>query len=86
MKYLLTLALLFPAIACAAGVAPLSKTDCPTSAPIKGNTTTRDGGCIAHSPGGQYYTKTQPERCYATMAAAEADGCRRPKPPKPPKR
>lgn len=51
--------------------------DCPTSHPIKGNFTTYDGSkCIAHTPGGRSYARTNPERCYATMADAVADGCR----------
>ena len=50
---------------------------CPFSHPIKGNFTTYDGSrCIAHRPGGSYYSRTRPEWCYATMNDAIADGCR----------
>jgi hypothetical protein len=31
---------------------------------------------IAHVPGGRFYDRTVPERCYATAADAEADGYR----------
>ena len=34
---------------------------------------------IFHVPGGRFYDRTVPERCYATAAAAEADGYRRAK-------
>lgn len=33
--------------------------------------------CIYHVPGGQFYDKTKPERCYATEEEARQDGCRR---------
>lgn len=59
-----------------AGVNPTGYT-CPSSHPIKGNTSTYDKSkCIAHRPGGGSYRKTHPERCYATMEDAIADGCR----------
>ena len=45
---------------------------CPASHPIKAN---RNSG-IYHEPGGRFYDRTQPERCYADPAAAEADGYR----------
>jgi methylphosphotriester-DNA--protein-cysteine methyltransferase len=31
---------------------------------------------IFHVPGGRSYERTNPDRCYATPAAAEADGYR----------
>ncbi len=59
-----------------AGVNPTGY-NCPSSHPIKGNFTTYDGSkCIAHAPGGRSYARTNPERCYATMADAVAEGCR----------
>ena len=58
------------------GVAP-NGISCPSSHPIKGNFTTYDGSrCIAHPPGGASYNRTYPERCYASMQEAIADGCR----------
>jgi micrococcal nuclease len=51
---------------------------CPITSPIKGNFTTYSGErCIYHSPGGEFYTKTKPERCYVTAEEARLDGCRR---------
>jgi hypothetical protein len=51
---------------------------CPVSHPIKGNFTTYSGErCIYHVPGGGFYGKTRPERCYATEAEAVQDKCRR---------
>ncbi len=45
--------------------------------PIKGNFTTYSGEpCIYHPPGGKFYGKTKPERCYATGDDARQDGCR----------
>jgi hypothetical protein len=62
------------------GVAPGSAWTCPASHPIKGNFTTYNGeSCIHHMPGGRFYDKTKPERCYATENAARKDGCRRSK-------
>jgi hypothetical protein len=59
------------------GVVPVSAYVCPTSHPIKGNFTTHNRErCIAHSPGGAFYHKTKPERCYVSTADAAADGCR----------
>ena|SRR5687768_18111159 len=56
---------------------PTSTYDCPRSHPIKGNFTTLTGErCIAHLPGGEFYSRTKPEKCYATPADAVADGCR----------
>lgn len=60
------------------GVAPASAWDCPKDHPIKGNFTTYSGEpCIYHVPGGAFYGKTKPERCYASEDEAKADGCRR---------
>ncbi len=62
------------------GVAPTNAWTCPASQPIKGNFTTYSGErCIYHVPGGQFYGKTKPERCYATEDEAREDGCRRSK-------
>jgi len=53
---------------------------CPVSHPIKGNFTTYSGErCIYHVPGGGFYGKTKPERCYTTGNEAVKDGCRRSK-------
>lgn len=53
---------------------PLSgdKYPCPQSRPVKGN----EDSWIAHEPGDRYYTVTNPEQCFATMADAEAAGFR----------
>ena len=45
---------------------------CPPGYPIKAN---EDSG-IYHVPGGRFYDRTKPERCYATSAQAERDGYR----------
>ncbi len=47
----------------------------PPTHPIKANESSR----IFHVPGGRFYDRTKPERCYATEAEAEADGYRRSK-------
>jgi len=52
--------------------APLSKSDCPETHPIKGNA----GSMIYHAPGGQFYSRTDPEACFLTGADAEAAGFR----------
>jgi hypothetical protein len=44
---------------------------CPDGYPVKAN---RSG--IFHVPGGQFYDRTVPERCYLDPQAAEADGYR----------
>lgn len=51
------------------------------SHPIKGNFTPTDPDeyCIYHVPGGEFYSRTKPERCYATEADARTDRCRRSK-------
>lgn len=48
---------------------------CPEGYPIKAN----DNSGIFHVPGGRFYERTVPERCYADAADAEADGYRRAK-------
>lgn len=48
---------------------------CPVEFPIKGNANSG----IYHVPGGRFYDRTVPERCYATEDAAVADGYRRAK-------
>lgn len=48
---------------------------CPDGYPIKAN----DNSKIFHVPGGRFYERTVPERCYADAADAEADGYRRAK-------
>ena len=45
---------------------------CPTGYPVKANTSSH----IYHVPGGQFYERTVPERCYTDPQAAEADGYR----------
>ncbi len=47
----------------------------PSSHPIKA----KDASGIFHQPGGRFYDRTKPDRCYSTAAAAEADGYRQPK-------
>jgi hypothetical protein len=48
---------------------------CPDGYPIKAN----DNSGIFHVPGGRFYERTRPERCYADAHDAEADGYRRAK-------
>ncbi|MFE5341186.1 hypothetical protein ACFQ80_13220 [Isoptericola sp. NPDC056578] len=50
---------------------PVSKYDCPSWAPIKGN---QSG--IYHVPGGRYYKQTTPEKCFTTESAARKAGYR----------
>lgn len=45
---------------------------CPDGYPIKAN----DNSRIFHVPGGRFYDRTVPERCYADADAAAADGYR----------
>ncbi len=52
---------------------PGSGYDCPATHPIKGNA---DSG-IYHVKGQRYYSRTQPEECFATEAAARAAGYRK---------
>ncbi|MGF0117721.1 hypothetical protein ACQFYA_15595 [Promicromonospora sp. Marseille-Q5078] len=50
---------------------PVSKYNCPSWAPIKGN---QSG--IYHVPGGRYYKVTTPEECFTTASAARKAGYR----------
>lgn len=59
------------------GVKPLDEWNCPETHPIKGNINPQKHTMIYHMPGGQYYYKTMPERCYATEEDAKADGFRK---------
>jgi len=61
-----------PATKHPAVAAPISAYDCPSWAPIKGNASSH----IYHLPTGAYYDVTKPEACFATEAAAQADGYR----------
>ena len=45
---------------------------CPTTHPVKANSSSG----IYHVPGGRFYDRTKPERCYSTPDAAAADGYR----------
>ena len=45
---------------------------CPSRLPGQG----QHGSRIYHVPGGQFYERTVPERCYTDPQAAEADGYR----------
>jgi hypothetical protein len=53
-------------------VEPFDDGSCPDGYPIKAN----DNSGIFHVPGGRFYERTVPERCYADRADAEADGYR----------
>ncbi len=57
------------------GVAPVSRNNCPVSHPLKGNISSNDER-IVHRPGQDYYDATNPERCFATLTDAQADGFR----------
>jgi hypothetical protein len=48
---------------------------CPAGYPVKAN----DNSGIYHLPGGRFYERTVPERCYTAVEDAEADGYRRAK-------
>jgi hypothetical protein len=62
------------------GVPPADAWTCPVAQPIKGNFTPSSGErCIYHVPGGRFYGKTKPERCYASDDDARRDGCRKSK-------
>lgn len=45
---------------------------CPVTHPIKLN----ESSGIFHQPGGRFYDRTNPDRCYASAEAATADGYR----------
>jgi endonuclease YncB( thermonuclease family) len=51
---------------------PANTWNCPAAAPIKGN----QSSMIYHMPGQQFYSRTTPEQCFATRAAAEHAGYR----------
>ena len=53
-------------------VDPLDDGSCPLDHPVKAN----DNSGIFHEPGGRFYDRTRPERCYASPEAATADGYR----------
>lgn len=61
------------------GVKPADEWNCPRTHPIKGNINLRKGTMIYHLPGGAFYDKTKPEKCYATEEDARADGFRKSK-------
>ena len=52
---------------------PISSTDCPAEAPVKGNL----NSMIFHVPGGFYYATVHPEECFVTEGAALAAGYRK---------
>ncbi|MFD5215763.1 cell wall-binding repeat-containing protein [Microbacterium sp. NPDC058345] len=54
-------------------ITPVDSWSCPSWAPIKGNASSM----IYHVPGGAFYTRTNPEECFRTEAAAKAAGYRR---------
>ncbi len=54
---------------------PASKWNCPAWAPIKGNAPSR----IYHMKGQRFFTKTTPEICFTTEAAARQAGYRKSK-------
>jgi hypothetical protein len=56
-------------------VAPDADGSAPASHPIKA----KESSGIFHVPGGRFYDRTKADRCYATAAAAEADGYRQSK-------
>lgn len=45
---------------------------CPPGYPVKAN----DNSGIYHLPGGRFYDRTKPERCYVDAESAAADGYR----------
>lgn len=63
----------------AIGVEPIDEWTCPDTHPIKGNINIKKGTKIYHLPSGAYYSKTKPEKCYATEKDAIADGFRKSK-------
>lgn len=71
----------------AAAVAAPSVTDDPAWLPANDDGSTpaghpikvKESSGIFHVPGGRFYDRTKPDRCYPTAAAAEADGYRRSK-------
>jgi hypothetical protein len=61
------------------GAAPADEYNCPPDYPVKGNI--GSNGNIYHMPAWRSYSRTKPERCFATAADAEAAGFRAPKNP-----
>lgn len=49
---------------------------CPAERPIKGNVSLDSGEKIYHRPADTYYSRTNPEACFATTEAAEKAGFR----------
>lgn len=47
----------------------------PAGHPVK----VKESSGIFHLPGGRFYDRTKADRCYATAAAAQADGYRQSK-------
>lgn len=58
-----------------AWVEPLDDGGCPTGHPVKAN----ESSGIYHVPGGRFYDRTVPVRCYVSPEAAAADGYRQAK-------
>jgi hypothetical protein len=56
----------------ASGWVPPALGACPDGYPVKAKQSSQ----IYHVPGGRFYDRTVPDRCYADPAAAEADGYR----------
>jgi hypothetical protein len=56
-------------------VDPAASGACPAHHPVKAKLASG----IFHVPGGANYARTQPDRCYVSAAAAEADGLRQSK-------
>lgn len=61
----------WPSLDVATWVAP-SDGIAPDGYPVKANDSSR----IFHVPGGRFYERTRPDRCYADAAGAIADGYR----------
>ncbi len=60
-------------------VRPVDEWHCPKTHPIKGNINRRRKTRIYHMPGGAWYKRTKPEKCFRTEEDARADGFRRSK-------
>lgn len=52
------------------------KSDCPADKPVKGNVSSK-GEKIYHLPGGVFYKRTNPEKCFATEQEAQREGFRK---------
>lgn len=61
------------------GVKPVDEWNCPKTHPIKGNVNVQKGTRIYHLPGGAFYNKTKPEKCFAAEDDAKKDGFRKSK-------